>query len=93
MDFSKAFHYKKWANTQLLDLGEQQFSGLPESDATFFVRILNHTTVVDSLFISRILKEPEKYSDDNTVETPTFLELRKRVNENDSWLVQYSKTV
>ncbi len=55
MDFSKAFHYKKWANTQLLDLGEQQFSGLPESDATFFVRILNHTTVVDSLFISRIL--------------------------------------
>ena len=92
-DFSKAFHYKKWANTQLLDLGEQQFSRLPESDATFFVRILNHTTVVDSLFISRILREPEKYSDDNTVETPTFLELRERVNENDSWLVQYSKTV
>ncbi|TBT15609.1 damage-inducible protein DinB, partial [Vibrio parahaemolyticus] len=77
MDFSKAFQYKKWANNELLDIGEQQFSILPESDATFFVRILNHTTVVDSLFISRIMGEPEKYSGDNTVETPTISELRE----------------
>ncbi|MGR2823750.1 DinB family protein [Vibrio vulnificus] len=89
MDFSKAFQYKKWANNELLDIGEQQFSILPESDATFFVRILNHTTVVDSLFISRIMGEPEKYSGDNTVETPTISELREAMNQNDSWLVQY----
>lgn len=89
MQFSKAFQYKKWANNELLDLGEQQFSKLPESDATFFIRILNHTTVVDSLFISRILDEPEKYSGDNTVETPTLSELRDTMNQNDSWLVHY----
>ncbi|TOM32295.1 damage-inducible protein DinB, partial [Vibrio parahaemolyticus] len=89
MDFSKAFQYKKWANNELLDIGEQQFSILPESDATFFVRILNHTTVVDSLFISRIMGEPEKYSGDNIVETPTISELREAMNQNDSWLVQY----
>ncbi len=89
MDFSKAFQYKKWANNELLDIGEQQFSILPESDATFFVRILNHTTVVDSLFISRIMGEHEKYSGDNTVETPTISELREAMNQNDSWLVQY----
>ncbi|WP_417552247.1 DinB family protein [Marinomonas fungiae] len=89
MDFSTAFQYKKWANKELLDIGEQQFSILPESDATFFVRILNHTTVVDSLFISRILGKPEKYSGDNTVETPTLSELRETMNQNDSWLVQY----
>ncbi|EIE9609678.1 DinB family protein [Vibrio parahaemolyticus] len=88
MDFSKAFQYKKWANNELLDMGEQQFSILPESDATFFVRILNHTTVVDSLFISRIMGEPEKYNGDNTVETPTISELRETMNQNDSWLVQ-----
>ncbi len=80
MQFASAFQYKKWANDELLELGEKQFSQLPENDATFFVRILNHTTVVDSLFISRILGEPEKYSGDNTVETPSLSELRRTMN-------------
>ncbi|UTZ24687.1 DinB family protein [Vibrio campbellii] len=92
MVFSKALQYKKWANNNLLDMGEQQFSILPESDATFFARILNHTTIVDSLFISRILGEPEKYNGDNTVKTPTLSELRETMNRNDSWLVQYAET-
>ena len=90
MDFSKGFQYKKWANNELLELGERQFSKLPENEATFFVRILNHTSVVDSLFISRILGEPEKYHGDNTVETPTLSQLRETMNQNDSWLVQYA---
>ncbi|MEZ9549344.1 MULTISPECIES: DinB family protein [Vibrio] len=90
MQFAKAFEYKKWANSQLLDFGARQFSKLPENDGTFFVRILNHTTVVDSLFISRILGEPGKYTADNTVETPSFSELRERMAHNDTWLVQYA---
>lgn len=89
MQFAKAFQYKKWANNELLDLGEKQFSKLPESDGTFFIRILNHTAVIDSLFISRISGEPENYSGDNTVETPTLSELRDTMNQNDSWLVHY----
>jgi uncharacterized damage-inducible protein DinB len=92
MQFAKAFQYKKWANNELLDLGEQQFSKLPESDGTFFIRILNHTTVVDSLFISRILGESENYSGDNTMETPALLELRETMNQNDSWLVHYAES-
>ncbi|EOG7733464.1 DinB family protein, partial [Vibrio cholerae] len=87
------FQYKKWANDELLELGEKQFSQLPENDATFFVRILNHTAVVDSLFISRILGEPEKYSGDNTVETPSLSELRRTMNEHDSWLVDFTQSV
>jgi hypothetical protein len=35
MKLIKAFQYKKWANSELLMLGEQQFSKLSESDATF----------------------------------------------------------
>ncbi|NAX49382.1 damage-inducible protein DinB [Photobacterium halotolerans] len=93
MQLSKAFQYKQWANAELLQLGERQFSTLPESDATFFVRILNHTTVVDSLFISRIIGEPEKYNGDNTVETPSISELRQTMNEHDSWLVNYTQSV
>nr|MBF4376745.1 damage-inducible protein DinB [Vibrio anguillarum] len=52
-----------------------------------------HTTVVDSLFISRILGEPEKYSGDNTVETPSLSELRRIINEHDSWLIDFTKSV
>lgn len=89
MQFAKAFKYKKWANNELLSLGEEQFSKLPKTDAKFFIRILNHTTVVDSLFISRILGESEKYRGDNTVETPTISDLRDTMNQNDSWLVDY----
>ncbi|MBU1311468.1 MAG: DinB family protein [Gammaproteobacteria bacterium] len=93
MQFAKAFQYKKWANAELLQLGEQQFLQLPENDAIFFVRILNHTTVVDSLFISRILGEPEQYTGDNTVETPSLSELRQTMNKHDSWLVDFTQSV
>jgi uncharacterized damage-inducible protein DinB len=90
--FSKAFQYKKWANSELLTFGESQLHLLPESDAVFFIRILNHTTVVDSLFISRMSGTPELYSADNTVETPTYSELKERIERNDSWLVDFSAT-
>jgi uncharacterized damage-inducible protein DinB len=93
MQFAKAFQYKKWANDELLMLGERQLSQLSESDAIFFVRILNHTTVVDSLFISRILGEPEKYHADNTLETPTLSELRQLMELNDSWLIRFTESV
>ncbi len=90
MQFAKAFQYKKWANDELLACGERQMAQLPENDAVFFVRILNHTTVVDSLFISRIMGEPEKYDADNTIETPTLSELRQSMEENDSWLINFA---
>jgi uncharacterized damage-inducible protein DinB len=92
MQFDKAFQYKQWANKELLMLGEKQFPDLPENDAIFFIRILNHTAVVDSLFISRILGEPEKYNADNTIETPTLSELRDTMEQNDSWLVRFTQS-
>lgn len=85
MQFKNAFQTKKWANSELLMFAEQQFSKLTEKDATFFIRSLNHTTVVDSLFISRILGEPEKYNGDNTLETPTLHDLRHSIDLNDNW--------
>jgi len=91
MLFADAFKYKQWANAELLALGERQLHQLPESDAEFFVRILNHTTVVDSLFISRLSGEAECYSGDNTRETPTFDELKARIAQNDAWLVAFAE--
>lgn len=91
MLFADAFKYKQWANAELLALGESQLHQLPESDAEFFIRILNHTTVVDSLFISRLSGEAECYSGDNTRETPTFDELKARIAQNDAWLVDFAE--
>ncbi len=91
MLFADAFEYKKWANEELLALGERQLRQLPDNDAEFFVRILNHTTVVDSLFISRLSGGAEHYGADNTRETPTFAELRARITENDAWLVDFAQ--
>ncbi|PKM17491.1 MAG: damage-inducible protein DinB [Gammaproteobacteria bacterium HGW-Gammaproteobacteria-15] len=92
MQFAKAFEYKRWANSELLMFGERQLLQLSESDATFFIRILNHTTVVDSLFISRILGEADQYTADNTEETPTLPELRQRMEQHDTWLVNFAKS-
>lgn len=92
MRYANAFRYKKWANSELLSLGESQFHLLPVSDATFFLRILNHTAIVDSLFISRICGTQEKFAADNTAETPSFAELRQRMEESDLWLVSFAES-
>ncbi|OLU23560.1 damage-inducible protein DinB [Pseudomonas sp. PA15(2017)] len=91
MLFADAFKYKKWANAELLELGERQLEQLPENDAQFFTRILNHTTVVDSLFISRLSGGAERYSADNTRETPTFAQLKARIAQNDAWLIGFAE--
>lgn len=93
MRYANAFRYKQWANIELLSFGERQIHLLPEGDANFFIRILNHTAVVDSIFISRISGTQEQFSADNTIETPSFSELRGRMELNDSWLVQFTESV
>lgn len=90
--FSEAFKYKAWANAEMLSYGERQLHQLSEADKTFFVRILNHTAVVDSLFISRIGGTPELHAADNTVETPTIAELRERMSSNDTWLIGFAQS-
>lgn len=91
--YFEAFKYKAWANAEMLSYGERQLHLLSEADSTFFVRILNHTAVVDSLFISRITSTTELYTADNTVETPSLSELRERMSKNDSWLIGFTEAV
>lgn len=84
-----AFKYKQWANQEMVNFGLKQIDKLSPNDATFFIRILNHTAVVDSLFISRIKGVSEYFSADNTLETPSLTELSQFMSENDAWLVDY----
>ncbi len=91
MQYAKAFKYKKWANIRLLEAGERQLHLLPKNDAEFFVYILNHTTVVDNLFISRIVDTEEQYTSD-TPDTPTLPQLRERMEQNDSSLIKLAES-
>lgn len=92
MNYGNAFRYKKWANSELISFGERQIHFLSENNANFFVRILNHTAVVDSLFISRISGTQELFIADNTIETPSLSEIRESMDQNDSWLVGFSES-
>jgi uncharacterized damage-inducible protein DinB len=91
--FADAFRYKAWANQDLLDHGERQWQSLPEEDARFFVRILNHTHVVDRIFIGHLTGKPHGFDADNTAETPTLAALRAAMAEVDGWLVEYTERV
>lgn len=91
--FIDAFEYKAWANQEILDFGARQFGQLPLDDGTFFLRILNHTAIVDALFVARILRRPPPFDADNTVETPTFESLRRLMSKNDRELIEIAKSV
>ena len=91
--YFEAFKYKAWANVEILAYGERQLHLLSEADRSFLLRILNHTAVVDSLFISRISGTADLYAADNTIETPSLSELRERMAKNDSWLIGFVQAV
>lgn len=87
--FVEAFRYKAWANQELLDFGERQWHALPDEDARFFARILNHTHVVDRIFIGHVTGRPHGFDGDNTVETPSIVGLRAAMADADGWLIAY----
>lgn len=89
--FAEAFRYKAWANRELLDFGERQWMALPEEDARFFARILNHTRVVDCIFSGHIAGKPHGFDADNTLETPAIAALRTAMAEADGWLIDYAE--
>ncbi len=89
--FAQLFQYKRWANEELLALGESSQAALPEDDRRLFVRILNHTYVVDRIFASHLQGLPQTaYAATNTEETPTLPALRDAVRASDDWYLQYA---
>jgi uncharacterized damage-inducible protein DinB len=89
--FAQLFQYKRWANDELLALGEASQAALPADDHRLFVRILNHTYVVDRIFASHLQGLPQTdYAATNTEETPALPTLRQAVRASDDWYLQYA---
>ena len=87
---AQLFQYKRWANQELLALGAASQGALPADDYRLFVRILNHTYVVDRIFASHLQGLPQTtYQATNTEETPELATLSEAVRASDDWYVQY----
>lgn len=84
------FEYKRWANQDLCDLALAQGTALPEDEWRLFVRILNHTHVVDNIFAAHLQGQPHGYAATNTPETPQLADLRAAMFALDSWLADYA---
>ena len=91
--FHKLFLYKKWANDELLETAKAQFETLPKDDAHFFIRILNHTLVVDRIFAAHLTEKGHEYSATNTVETPSLAALTEAMANSDAWLCEYTENL
>ncbi len=87
---AQLFQYKRWANQELLALGAASQGALPADDYRLFVRILNHTYVVDRIFASHLQGLPQTtYQATNTDATPELATLSDTVRASDDWYVQY----
>ncbi len=81
--------YKRWANDELLTLGLTSAHALPADDCRLFIRILNHTYVVDQIFMAHMKGMPHGFSSTNTEATPELGELRTWVAASDEALCDY----
>lgn len=83
------FHYKRWADGDLLDaiatLDAQQYA---EAHHTC-LRIFNHIHVVDAIFKANLLGERHGFTATNTPETPTLAMLRSAIGKLDDWYLDY----
>lgn len=88
--FADGFCYKAWADRDPLEYGERQWNALPEEDARFFARILDHAHVVDCIFVGHITGQPHGFHADNTVETPSLAALKASMAHTGGWLAEYA---
>lgn len=83
--------YKRWANQALCDAALKQGGALPADEHRLFVRILNHTHVVDRIFAAHLQGQPHAYDATNTPDTPALADLQAAMQALDGWLLDYAQ--
>lgn len=83
----RLFHYKSWANDELLTA----LAGLgDESPLTHLaLKALSHTYVVDRIFAARLRRKEHAYTSANLSRLPTLKELSAAIRASDSEYVDY----
>ncbi|BDX06579.1 DinB family protein [Planctobacterium marinum] len=84
------FEYKQWADKRTIEA--IKLLALEKKDSSAFcLQQLNHMTIVEELFISRIEQRQAPHESTNTVTIPLIEELQERNNRNNLWLQEYLK--
>jgi uncharacterized damage-inducible protein DinB len=87
------FLYKAWANKQTLGEIEKIDQVKYPDKLIMAIRLLNHTHVVDKIFIAHLTGTSHPFTATNTQDTPLIKDLRQSVEETDQWLITFSKNV
>ena len=85
------FEYKAWANRGLYD-ALLAATPVAEEHAMTFATVtitLDHVSVVDQLFKTRIAGEPEPFEGIISPQLPSLAELRDTAAKTDAWYVDY----
>lgn len=86
----QAFLHKSHANQELLDRIEQIDAAHYPEQFRLAVRLLNHTHVVDNIFLAHLTGCTHGYTATNTEATPDTATLRRNLAETDARLAQYA---
>lgn len=87
------FLYKAWANERILDEIEKIDQVKYTDNFLKAKRLLNHTHVVDRIFVAHLTNASHPYAATNTQDTPSVKDLRQYVRKTDEWLLQFSRNV
>jgi uncharacterized damage-inducible protein DinB len=90
---TSAFAYKAWANQSLLDVLEAVPLDRNPIDIARIRITLDHTSVVDQIFMARIMGKPEPFRGVISPKTPSFGELREIMRATDAWYLDYARVV
>lgn len=83
------FEYKRWANAELLALAAKSQDALPADDWRTFLRVVNHTYVVDRIFAGHLTSARHGFASTNTEATPSVRQLQASTGESDEWYLGY----
>ena len=83
------YRYKAWANRELLAQVAKIDQAAYPTQYHQAIRLLNHTLVVDRIFIAHLQGEAHGFAATNTPETPSHAALSSAMAESDAWLLDY----
>ena len=89
--YASLFEYKAWANAQMLEAMTAIDGDRFAEQRRKAIRVMNHTFVVDRIFVAHLLGEPNPYTATNTDETPELAALTEHIRASDAWLVGYAR--
>ena len=81
------FHYKAWANEQLLTALAALGAGSPVTGLA--IKALSHTHVVDRIFAAHLRRQDHAYTSANLSQLPGLAELSADIRASDREYVEY----